>query len=150
MILNQTSIDPKNVDCFTVVVIYLALMGLSLSDDKESLKVSSFNKPSDPNLVAFWGTSGVTDPKLLKTLMEELRDFCHSVSGGYRFCWTGGESPRETFASTTTLNITVFVSEVKKLKGKKLTKDFKLPSRIESYLKNAPAVQSSEDCYKGM
>lgn len=150
MILNQTSINPKEVDCFTVVVIYLALMGLSLSDDKESLKVSSFNKPSDPNLVAFWGVSCVTDPKLLKALMEELRDFCHAVSGGYRFCWTGGESPRETFASTTTLNITVFVSEVKKLKNKKLPKDFKLPARVENYLKNTPAVQSSEDCYKGM
>lgn len=150
MILNVSSIDPKNLDAFSIVVIYLALMGLSLSDDKESLKVSSFNKPSDPNLVAFWGTSSVTDPQLLKTLMQELRDYCHAVSGGYRFCWTGGESPRETFASTTTLNITVFVSEVKKLKGKKLAKDFKLPSRIESYLKNAPAVQSSEDCYKGM
>ena len=150
MILNQSVINPKEVGCFTVVVIYLALMGLSLSDDKESLKVSSFNKPSDINLVAFWGTSSVTDPELLTELMQELRDFCHAVSGGYRFCWTGGESPRETFASTTTLNITVFVSEVKKLKGKKLPKDFELPAKIENYLKNTPAMNSSEDCYKGM
>lgn len=150
MILHETSINPKKLDCLSVVVAYLVLMGLDLSSDKESLNPSSWDKPRDESLVAYYGVSNVTDPKLLKTLMEELREFCHTVSGGYRFCWTLNKTPRETFADTQTLNITIFVSEVKKLKGKPLPKDFKIPERVASWLKNAPATQSSEDCYKGM
>lgn len=150
MILGATSVNPKKIDAFDVVLVYLILMGLSLSDDKESLKPSSYNKPKDEALVAYWGISSVTDPKVLKSLMEELRDYCHQISGGYRFCWTEGQSPRETFSNTQTLNITIYVSEVKKLKGKSLPKDFKLPSRVEAWLKNTPAVTSQEDCYKGM
>lgn len=150
MILHETSINPKKLDCLSVVVAYLVLMGLDLSSDKESLNPSSWDQPSDPELVAYYGTSSVTNPKLLKQLMEELREFCHTVSGGYRFCWTLNKVPRETFASTMTLNITIFVSEVKKLKNKSLPKDYTLPTRIAEWLKNAPVAQSSEDCYKGM
>ena len=150
MILGVTSINPKKVDAFDIVVIYLILMGLDLVSDKEALNPSSWDKPTDENLVAYYGVSRVTDPKLLKLLMEELREFCHQISGGYRFCWTMNKSPRETFSSTQTLNITIFVSEVKKLRNKSLPKDYKLPARVAEWLKNTPAVQSQEDCYKGM